>query len=77
MISREMLRKIVDAVQRARGDLDDVKDLVAVWERLERTQQLRADAMRREAQAVRCFCIDGAQDRDRRCARCFGQMGAE
>jgi hypothetical protein len=79
MISREMFQKIIDAVLRAGGGLDDVKDLVGVWERLDRAHEPRADAIRREAQTVRCVCTAGVlqSNRDGRCARCFGQTGGK
>jgi hypothetical protein len=61
MISRELLAGIVAAVERAGGDLDDVKDLVEVWERLERSWQPLVDAMCREARAVSCSRGDGGE----------------
>jgi hypothetical protein len=51
MISRELFKQIVSEVEHAGGDLNNVKDLVEVWQRLERVKGPVVDAMRREAQA--------------------------
>jgi hypothetical protein len=76
MISEGLLAKIVDAVEGAGGDLEDVKDLVEVWERVHRDYQPRVDAMRREAQTVPCRCADGGQlVTGDRCFRCNGRVG--
>jgi hypothetical protein len=73
MISRGVLLEIIAAVERAGGDLQVVKDLVEVWERLERVRQPRVDAMRREARTVRCRCAAGERGLAGRCTLCFGQ----
>jgi hypothetical protein len=76
MISEGLLTKIVYAVEGVGGDLEDVKDLVEVWERVHRDWQPRVDALRREAQTVPCRCTDGGQlVKGDRCSRCYGRVG--
>jgi hypothetical protein len=76
MISERFLAKIVDAVEGVGGNLEDVKDLVEVWERVHRDWQPRVDAMRREAQTFPCRCAHGGQlVEDDRCPRCYGRLG--
>ena len=69
----EVIVSIARAVERAGGDMDDVRDLVDTWERLAVTAQPKADAMRREARNVRCCCADQPSPaKDGRCPRCHG-----
>jgi hypothetical protein len=56
-----VLVAIAAAVEREGGDLDDVRDLVAVWERVATVTGPRVDAMRREAANPRCGCADGGE----------------
>ena len=75
-LSPGLLNAIGRAVHRAGGSMADVEDLVRVWQRVERETQPRVDAMRREARTVRCVCADGGEAMvDRRCSRCYAQVG--
>jgi len=70
----EVIVSIARAVEAAGGDMDDVRDLVAVWERVQARTQPRADAMRREARTRPCVCADQPPPgKDGRCSRCYGQ----
>jgi hypothetical protein len=72
-----LVRAIAEAVEREGGDMDDVRDLVAVWERQHRTTQPRADSMRREAANRTCRCADGGEPGvEDRCERCDGVIEA-
>ena len=72
-LSEGHLVAIGRAVQDAGGDMQDVDDLVATWQRLERDWEPRVDRMRYEAARPRCCCADEpALGRDGRCERCFG-----
>ncbi len=76
-LTTELVRSIAMAVENAGGDITDVEDLVAVWERLERDQVARVDRMRYEARTIRCCCADGAEPMsDGRCQRCYGRAEA-
>jgi hypothetical protein len=73
----EVLRAIGKAVRDAGGDMDDVDDLVAVWERLCDDRHGRVDRMRQEAQTVRCCCSSGGAAGAAgagRCSRCWGWL---
>ena len=64
---------IAEAVERQGGDMEDVRDLVAVWERVAADTGPRVEAMRREAANPRCSCEDGGEPAsDGRCRRCHG-----
>jgi hypothetical protein len=69
----QIVRAIAAAVEKHGGTMDDVDDLIAVWERLAVEQGARADRMRYEAANRRCTCTDGglAESGDR-CERCCG-----
>lgn len=76
-VPRETLIAIAKAVEAAGGDLDDVKDLVDVWERVNADSRRRADRMRYEARTARCSCLDGGRPGvDGRCGRCYGAVEA-
>jgi hypothetical protein len=45
----QIIRAIARAVEQQGGDLADVEDLVAVWERVQRRNSERASVIRREA----------------------------
>jgi hypothetical protein len=69
----EVIVSIARAVEKAGGDMDDVRDLVDTWERVQARAQPRADAMRRQASNVLCCCADRPeQGSDGRCSRCHG-----
>lgn len=70
----ELIVAITRAVERQGGDIEDIKDLVLTWERVQARNELRADAMRRASASARCVCADEpAPGADGRCSRCFGQ----
>jgi hypothetical protein len=70
---RHVLIAIAEAVEAQGGDIDDVRDLVEVWERVGADTGPRVGAMRREAANPRCCCADGgAPASDGRCGRCYG-----
>ena len=72
-LPRALLEGIARAVRDAGGTMQDVDDLVAVWDRLARQTQARADRIRHEARTVRCCCPDGGLlDAKGRCQRCYG-----
>ena len=75
-LSRSLLEAIARAVHRAGGDLDDARDLVAVWERVDRDLGPRVDRMRRAAATVTCRCVDGGDEptADGQCSRCWGRL---
>jgi hypothetical protein len=50
-LPRKVVIAIAQAVERQGGDIEDVEDLIAVWERVGRRNGERADIIRREAQA--------------------------
>lgn len=68
------IASIAMAVRRAGGDMDDVGDLVATWERLEADQAGRVERLRYDAQHPRCCCDPGwpARLEGGRCSRCWG-----
>lgn len=69
-----VILSIARAVEQAGGDLADVEDLVAVWERVQARTQPIADAMRRDARTRPCCCADDpAPGADGRCSRCYGR----
>ncbi len=48
----EMVKSIARAVETHGGDMNDVADLIDVWERVERRNGERADIIRREAREL-------------------------
>jgi hypothetical protein len=52
MMPQSVIRAIATAVERQGGDMDDVDDLVLVWQRVARRNAERADVCRREAREV-------------------------
>jgi hypothetical protein len=74
-LPRDMLIAIGRAVHQAGGQMTDVDDLVAVWQRLAADRTGRVDRMRAEASDVDCGCADGGEARpDGRCNRCYGRV---
>ena len=72
-LTRSQLIAIGQAVQDAGGDMRDVDDLVATWQRLERDWEPRVDRVRAQATRPCCSCVDGGQlGTDGRCRRCWG-----
>jgi hypothetical protein len=51
-LARDQLVAIARAVETQGGDMSDVHDLVAVWERVARRNGERADLIRREAREL-------------------------
>ena len=69
---------IAKAVEQAGGDLTDVEDLVAVWERVQIRAELRADAIRRGERSRSCCCANRPNPgRDGRCPVCNGWPATE
>jgi len=60
-LHNSLLRAIGNAVEQAGGDMDDVDDLVATWERVGADPDGRAARMRYEAKQVRCCCRTPAE----------------
>lgn len=68
-----LITAIARAVEREGGDLDDVRDLLEVWERLAADQHGRLDRLRYEAANPPCSCADGGKvATNKRCERCHG-----
>jgi hypothetical protein len=63
---------VARAVEAAGGDMDDVDDLLAVWQRQAADKRGKVERMRYEAANPRCSCADGgvANGGDR-CERCY------
>jgi hypothetical protein len=56
--------------------MDDVRDLLQVWERLAADKHGRLDRLRHEAANPRCHCADGGtHGGGGRCERCYGITG--
>jgi hypothetical protein len=56
--------------------MEDVDDLVSVWQRLQADKHGRVDRLRAEAATVTCCCVDGGEPADDgRCRRCYGWVG--
>ncbi len=69
-----LLRAIVNAVQRAGGDLHDAHDLAEVWERLDADLDRRIARMRFEAEHAPCCCETPAEPgADGRLSRRYGR----
>jgi hypothetical protein len=51
VIPDSVIVAIANAVERRGGEIEDVEDLIAVWERVERRNGERADIIRHEAAA--------------------------
>jgi hypothetical protein len=73
-LPHSLLASIGRAVQRAGGDMDDVTDLIDVWERIFADRRGRLDRMRYDATHPRCCCAREPLDltTDGRCSRCHG-----
>jgi hypothetical protein len=72
-VPRVVLVAIARAVERQGGDIDDVADLLDVWQRLDADGRGRVERMRHEARTVRCCCASGAEiGAGGRCTRCQG-----
>jgi hypothetical protein len=70
-LPRSVLIAIASAVEAQGGDIDDVDDLIACWERLCADQHGRVDRLRYEAASRACRCADGGRaDEHGRCERC-------
>jgi hypothetical protein len=52
MLDRAVLRGLAAAVEREGGGIDDVSDLAAIWEHVQRRNDQRADICRREAREI-------------------------
>jgi hypothetical protein len=76
---RQVLVAIACAVERHGGDMDDVADLIATWERVQAVTGPRADRMRYEAATRPCRCADGgmAAEEGGRCERCGALIARE
>ena len=69
----EVIISIAKAVEAAGGCMDDVRDLVDTWERVQARTQPIADRMAYQARHVTCVCADDpAPGADGRCPRCYG-----
>jgi hypothetical protein len=72
-LPRSLVAAVARAVERQGGDLEDVRDLLEVWERLAADPHGRLDALRGEAANPRCSCADGGiPGKAGRCRRCYG-----
>jgi hypothetical protein len=72
-IPRSLLIAIAEAVERAGGDMSDVRDLVAVWRRLYADRHGHTSRLAYEGANPRCSCADGGEpDGEDRCERCHG-----
>ncbi len=68
-------RGVAEAVERAGGDWDDVRDLAAQWERLATDADGRLARLRYDAAHPRCTCVDGGdRGHGTRCGRCHGVL---
>lgn len=77
-LPRSVLIAIASAVERQGGDMDDVDDLIACWERLCGDQHGRVDRLRHDAANGVCRCADGGRADDHgRCERCAGIVPLE
>ncbi len=75
-LPRGLLIAIAQAVRDAGGDMEDVDDLVSVWQRLQADKHGRVDRLRTTAATVTCCCADGGVlTGDGRCGRCYGRVG--
>jgi len=70
---KPILVAIAQAVERAGGDITDVEDLVAVWERLNADKRGRTARLAHDVATQPCTCTDGGQpDPHNRCQHCHG-----
>jgi hypothetical protein len=77
-LPNSLLRAIGNAVELAGGDMDDVDDLVDVWERLDADLDRRGARMRFEAEQAGCCCLAPTEPgADGRCSRCWGRPGVD
>lgn len=58
-LARSLVVAVAQAVEREGGDVDDARDLLQVWERV--NSHPLADALRREVASRRCSCADGGE----------------
>lgn len=73
-LPRRQVEAIARAVEKAGGDMDDVRDLIAVWERVQVDSYRRAGGIRATVRARGCTCGDGgAANGGERCGRCYGR----
>ncbi|MGI8712389.1 MAG: hypothetical protein ACR2NR_04255 [Solirubrobacteraceae bacterium] len=73
-----LLVAIGQAVQDAGGTVDDVDDLVHVWQRLDADLDSRVVRLGYEAAHAACCCATPAEPaEDGRCSRCWGHLGIE
>lgn len=74
-LPRSLVAAAARAVEAEGGDMDDVQDLVEVWERLAADKHGRVARLRYEAANPRCRCADGG-DREHgpSCGRCQGVL---
>jgi hypothetical protein len=69
----EIVTVVGRAVERAGGDLDDARHLLAEWERLTADEHGRVDRLRYDAAHPCCRCADAVEaDDDGLCERCCG-----
>jgi len=71
-LPRSLIVAVAQAVEKQGGDLDDVRDLLDVWERLAEDKHGRLDRLRYEAAHPVCHCVDGGTHGSGRCERCYG-----
>ncbi|MCW3064779.1 MAG: hypothetical protein JWN32_1951 [Solirubrobacterales bacterium] len=78
-LPKMVLIAIAEAVAAQGGDMDDVDDLVACWERVYGDRAGRVDRLRYDAENAPCRCADGgvADDGGGRCGRCCGLIVRE
>jgi hypothetical protein len=75
---RSILIAIAEAVEQQGGDIEDVHDLVAAWERLRADKHGHAARLHYDAAHPICHCADGGKpDQDARCERCHGCPGVK
>jgi hypothetical protein len=73
MLSDTLICAIAGAVERQGGEMDDVDDLIATWERLSADPRGPFARLHYDAAHPTCSCADGGVPGDGRCARCNGQ----
>jgi hypothetical protein len=77
-IDKATVDAIVIAVESQGGDIADVQDLAATWERLHADERGRTARLRFEAARPRCGCVDnGVAGSADRCERCYGLIRDE
>lgn len=71
-LPRSLVVAVAQAVERQGGDIQDVEDLLAVWERLVADKHGRAARLHHEAANPPCRCADGGDGEGDCCDRCYG-----